>query len=430
MNGGRRVREGLKTALILLLIATAILMAIRVKPLRELFSHLSLGEIRERLAVEEGPAGEPDARLDLSTPVRMAYTKEEGRSVFQYDADALNTWYNPVSTLVSEAIGSAGEPQRANERLWRSALAREGLYLDYEGDVLLGMLAAWLGTEAPEALRDLTARRVLLAREDDTAELYFMSGSGEEIYRCSTAVRFAAVAAIFADIDAAEGSFAFELGEDYALLAPYTLVLDREYTASALTVSSLLDTEGADALFAALDFNRLTATSYPETDGSEVYVENDCTVRMGRDGMFSYRTISGADRRGVELPAGGEAAAAAAAAIAIAETSGVLDDGRVSPYLESMTRDENSITVRFGRTVQGIPVRRVEGESFLTMTVTDGIITLFELDTALLIPAEETVSLMPEWMAAAAAGSEGELEIVYLSDGRSAAPSWVMDRGR
>ena len=429
MNGGRKkVIEALKTALIIILVATAAFMVPRVEPMRDLFAGISLRNITQQLTHRQGTELSIDARPDMCMPLHMAYTFGEGRCVFQYNADSMSSTYSHLGTAVSEALGSSEGFEPADEEQWRSALAKEGLYLDYGADVPLEILSAWMGTSAPENFEGKTAHRILLAKNGDKTDLYIMPGESGEVFRCSTALRFATLSSVFAGMEPTGGSFAFELGDGFEKLQPYNLIINREYTAKTLNV--LIPAASSDSvknLLKALDVNTAKASPYPEADGTLVYVESDCTVRLSGDGFLTYKAIAENGTVSVEMKKGLESVQAAAEALAIAESSGVLSGSGVRAYLESVSRDEGGITVKFGRMADGIPVRRNDGESFIEMTVTDGVVTYFSMDLTELAPGEDRVSVMPERMAAAANKSRGELVLAYIIDAYTASLSWIVE---
>ena len=404
--------ERLKSALIVLLVLLAAFMAPQIQPLKSLFSGMNINGIHERLSKKNtGTDAVFVTEIDMSAPMRMAYTSAAGRLGLQYSSDVYR-YYEAVSTTVSEALGSATGFEIVEEAQWREALGEPGLYLDYGGSVPAQVLAAWLGVEVPAEMSGASVSRILLSEDGVAARMYIMTDKNE-FYRCGTAVRFSSVSGTFGALDTNGAEFAFE-DAAYSRLAPYTMVLGAEYAVAEVQPSV---TTAQDTLFKVLAFNQDTATPYLESDGTVVYVENDCTVRVSQNGGFSYKIF--AQGEGVRIYGGGiDTPAAATAAVAIGESTGLISDG-VRPYINYTRQNDYEVTVVFGCTVNGIPVYYDGRDGFMTITVTDGVITYFDITMLTLTPTEGTDYLMPENLAQAAAYRNSELVLAYLDDGRA-----------
>lgn len=417
MSRSKKTVEWLKTVLIIILVLLALFMAPQIEPLKSLLTGMSIGEVRERLSDKGAQADTVfTTEIDMSAPMRMAYTTREGRTGFQYSGEVYRR-YEAVSTTVSEALGSAVGFENVDEQQWRDALGKPGLYLDYGGDIPATMLASWLGIDVPVDVQSICVRRIILTEENDAVKLYIMTGENEFILS-TTAVRFASISGSFASLEANGAFFAFE-DDSYFQLSPYTMILNQEY--SVRKAHSNVEAV-QDALFDALDFNPDTATLYSEGDGTVVYVENESTVRISAEGNLSFKTFAQND--GVRIyPEETDVSAAAMAAVAIGERMGLVTNS-TRPYVTRVDEGSNAVTVEFGCTVEGIPVYYDESAEFMSITVTDGVITYFGVTMLTLTLQEETEYLMPERIAQAAADSNGgEMVMAYLSDGRAV---WMM----
>ncbi|SMC86583.1 hypothetical protein [Papillibacter cinnamivorans] len=220
--------------------------------------------------------------------VRIAVKNENGRYAVQYDTQETGELFDAVGNLLGEAVGSAGTPEAVSAEQWRSALGRVGVYFDFLGRIPLSALSQWLG--ADNAALEGSARRILLALGDEnTATLYIADEAGGGYYACSTAVTAASLTADLSGYLPNGASFAFELGEEYVGLPPYTMVLPDAPLLHVLSaVNPMSDESDKETLLKALDFNPHTNSRYPEANGTEVIIESLRTLRIGTDGTVQY----------------------------------------------------------------------------------------------------------------------------------------------
>ena len=275
----RRGIEALQNLAIALLAASALLLVLlvvsyesgrdgRLPSWQELFPP----------AGEGGTASASDLTA-RSAPVDIVVTNQYGRGSYLLTADdpAIK---EQLTRLLQEALGSAGSVEAVTEDLFRAALNAPGVYFDYLVPLPAAIVASRIGAET-----DLGGqfRRALLSREGEAVRLYLWDGAGT-ICRYPTAVSPDVLTAAVDLFGTDDTFFAFEGGEDYEGLDPYSVLQLGKITLPTLTAASA--PIAVDTLLSHLDFGR-SPLRYPEAGGT-VVVENLRTLRIRPDGVLLY----------------------------------------------------------------------------------------------------------------------------------------------
>ena len=234
---------------------------------------------------EPAPSADPARPAAAALPVRIAvYSEGSGRYGAQYDAALTNTVYDAFSSLLGEALASAGEVRTIPEAHWRDALERPGVYFDYLYEVPLEALSTWLSEDSSPAGLGGSARRVLLAQgEGDAVTLYYSNESDGMYYACDTAVSYVGHLR-----DAVEGygsngaTFVFEYGagSGYEGLDPYVMILSAPPAPQIYRGSNPVDLADGAFLSAVQ-----TACGFPVQTSSTYQVRDTVRIRDGNDAL-------------------------------------------------------------------------------------------------------------------------------------------------
>ena len=181
----------------------------------------------------------------------------------------------------------------------------------------------------------------------------------------------------------------------------------------------------SDALFvpgvllAAFGLELYAGNSYPEPDGTTVYVGDGATLRIYSGGEAVYRRTEPAPYSpmtpGEAIELAGRAARASAGALC--------GDGRV--YLTGLERTASGYAVTFGYTVCGV---RVDGADAASIEVSGGAVSQAKV-TLRSFSEGEPVDLLPEPQAAAIAQEKlpgGKLAPLYVEGGAGLVPAWTV----
>lgn len=430
MNSARINR--LQNLAILVLTLSAVLLFADL-PLFGALSDQSLYELA-RLRLRQEPAAAEGRTVGASSfvlPVRMVFTNHYTR----FGEEALTTLSNDferAGTWLGEAIGSAYAMTPVSESAFLAALRGEGLYFDFTVALPPEFFADMLGVTAAEAELGDVRRMLLFPMEDSDAALFVQDGAGS-CYRFSTAVSSTALADFLAALDGNGVDFAFMLGEDYAALSPYTLVMSETPSPVVLSASNALG-GNEDELLRLSGFSTHSDNRFIDSSGTVIVREVSNTLYLRPDGTVDYQGGIAEDDSICFVPAAEPGvptrteAAAAAQTLAAALLQNAVGDAAL--YLSGVSGGEGVYEITFDFMSDGTPIRFMDGSHAVTVTVTGQSITAYTLRMRHYTPTEETAPLLPLSLSAAIArGYEGtELSVAYVDvGGELVSPAWIAD---
>ena len=337
----------------------------------------------------------------LSAPFHLVVTNDYGRS--GYLRTAGETAAEEATGLLREALGSAGEPAVVTEEEFRGALENPGIYFDYLTVLPASILSERMGTEFQYSgdVRQL----LISASPGGTAVLYLRGG--ESVYRCSTAVSHGVLQEVLAMFTPNRAFFAFEGGEAYAHLDPYSVLWDGMITLPSLSAAMPALASDVDQLLTLLDFNPHTMSRYYQSDGTEVVMESPRSLRVQPDGVIVYSGDEEAASALYHVSSFGEEPTEAEAVLAVLQMSETLlgsDTSSVGAlYLSHVEKTAQGFTVAFNYQVGGVPIYFSDGLDALSAEITGSTITSFTLRCRQYTILSESYSPLPARHAAAIA---------------------------
>lgn len=430
-KNARRV-DRLQNIAIVLLTCTAVLLFASL-PLFGALSDQSLLELarggmrRETLVVTQ----DASVASQLTFPVRIVYTNSFAR----LGADSLTTLsdeFERAGTYLGEAIGSAGEPAPVNETLFLGALRGEGLYFDFTVALPTEILSDLLGVRQPDNGIETVRRMLLSPLEGKDAELYLQDGEGAA-YRFSTAVSSSALLDFLASQKGSGADFAFLLGEPYARLSPYTLILSAPPPRPTLAASNALAADEETFLRRA-GFNAHTENRFTESSGTVLVREVSNALYLHPDGTVDYQGAEAAPDSIYRIPALDPNAptlsesAAAAQKLVATLTQDLLGDAAL--YFSDAQSDGERCEITFDLLVNGTPIRFSDGSHAAVVTTDGRSIVGFTLKARRYALTENTALLLPFPLSAAIARvwDGAELTVAYVDGGgEEAAPGWIAE---
>ncbi len=367
---------------------------------------------------ERLPAGESFALV--SDPVFILVTAEDSSHyAVKYDNETKRKLITQFLAYLGEALGSSGEPEELTSEQWQKVLSGSGVFFDYLYSQPLSVIASSLGYEINSGASQKTARRFFLGNSNGNLVLYFISEGDGKIYSCDTVSSFSSLKPKIAECPIGNAKFAFELGDEYAKLDPYFIFSNESGSLRAVTVSNPIR-EGIDsaALLGYFGMNGKTVSKYTETDGSEVYVDGEKSLRIESSGkvVFSATGSSGLLISGnpEELSiADTVSACGEIVRNSIGQTAGEGVTGLVDV---SSVFSPSSCTVSFGYFVNGIPVTLPGGVSAAKFHISGGAITRAELYFRSYALSGGVINALPEKQATVIAQSHGGEPVLTYED--------------
>ena len=350
----------------------------------------------------------------VAWPVRMAISSRSGESTLrygvQYDRDACEDQFQPVASLLREALSSPGAAQSVTVRDWHYALSKtSNLYFDLLGDVPLSVLVGWLsGTEYP---LEGTVRRLALSTDGQRVNLYYQdSKTGHYYVRQSEVIRPEQITAITEGVMGNGAVFAFERKE-YGDLGGDTLVLAEQPKPWIYRVSNPLAGNRNDEtvipnsnlarLLQALSFPE-NSYIYPGTD--QVVRSGNDTLRISADGVVRYHVAQGETSRYLVQAQSNHPTAFEAAEACRRLAAGAADDlaGEARLYLKDISSTPEGWQVDFFYSLDGASVLVGEDGYAARFIVTGNQITQFTLQVRSYTNAGMRSIVLPEQLAMAA----------------------------
>lgn len=416
-NKGRsRLMEWGKNLLILLLLLSAVY----------LLSHTQLAD-RVTDSAQRWLGGDEEQTQSLSTKTssatvhlaRVAVCQDGLRYGVQYDQEGTDAVFESVSTLLSEAVVSATEPETVSERTWRSALCSTGVYLDFLYAIPMSALSGRLADGRSNELLTGTARRICLAADrDGGVSLFYINEEDGSYYTCGTTLsRDFHLDEVVAQWAPNGAMFAFEV-EGMDATGPYTLLTARLEPLIYTAANPLLeDNSRLTQLLNVLDFTA-QRDALDLTSGFSL-VEGSDSLRLSADGLVSFHSMGGSDYR-FSLP-GDSTQETLDYVQALAEDTAGVWCGQARLCLAGMEEAQNGLVVTFQYSLNGAAVALSEDRTAARFVVRNGAVTDFTLYLRSYTATEEISMVLPEALAAAAMDSLDargrELELLYQDSG-------------
>ena len=334
-------RERWKSAGIAVLALAALVMTVQLTGLPDAVRNRNAGTV----------AGTPATdRASLLRPYTAAVTLPDGTHCGAAWGGGCQEIYERFSALLGEALGSAGAPGEVSAARWQAALSGPGVYFDFRGELPLALITEWLGAQIPDWEDPDSVGELALALENGKVRLYYRSG--ETLRSCDTALDGAVLAERLEEFPANGAVFAFEAGEDYALVEDTALLRGHRGALQSYAVRPTLQAgQDAAGLLTAFGMNSYMANSYGEADGADIYVEGTMSLRLSGDGTLRFWNTE---------PAAGELSPAGAAELAARTVQSALGEslGAAELRLWSLRYRETGYVAEFCYVLDGVPVLR------------------------------------------------------------------------
>ena len=354
--------------------------------------------------------------LDAAQPLAVSVRNSAGRYTAQYDFETLDSVYEALGSMLGQALESAQLEQTTLQKLY-SAIAGISVTFVYPAELPSGVLAEWLGAQAPEA-GEAAMLYVLSLQESGAVRLYLC---GESCWVGDTALSGDALTQAL-DSYRPDGSFfALEDGTGrYDRVDPRSLIGGETPRLYGATSANPCDARTITPLAAELGFNPYGDARYTDDAGNTTYTEtgyalsisaaSELTLRA--DGQVTrFRAASGEEADLVEC----------ARSLLSTMTAGASGDARL--YLTGLQKDGSETVCTFDYYLNGIPVYpsgghgaeiRFSGASIVQVRL---LLRTYTLTT-------QTVSVLPPAQAAAILPDGSELGLIYSDTSSGVTAGW------
>ena len=422
MTNKKKIIEGAKTALIIMLTVSMIVLGGQTRLFSDVAASVPFFGNFTGLGRAE-PTAEPGETIvmEAARPLVIVITHEDGgRFGAKYDTDIRNEVYDWTSGIVGEALGSASAFEQICQYRWREALSAPGVFFEYFSPVRLSIINNWLGARLAYIDRDFLLRRIFVEFCDDSNRIYLQDIQSGNFYSANTA-SFARKAQELETLRPNGAQFAFEIGSAGASEAPYMLILPDAKHPIVVADSASSAEEILYIVRNAFGHGRETDRRYFDND-TLVSIGVNFNVRVQPCGTVLYRRTDRppaiddniSDSRIIEQ-----------ARIAVSRTIARTAAGAevFFEHLEFLDNDNSVVT--FGYYIAGGRIRLIDDMPAARLLVSGGIVVEAEMKfRSFSVSGEQYAGLLPEVIILAAAGGEF---ILNFSDTGSEllTPMWV-----
>ena len=425
--GKRAVKLG-KTALIVLLTASALLLGMRTRLFDDIFKTIPFfGNVavfvRGSGAADSAPSG--TILKEAAQPLTIVITNEDGeRYGVRYDTALRNAVYDRTSSILGEALGSATASREISEDEWRAALSGPGVYFEYISPVTLSILDGWLiRARIPSTAGDASLRRVFVAFGEDRSSVYYQNNDNGLFFAADTAS--SAGKAQELEIYSPNGAlFAFETGIPTAENAPYTIIMQESLHSEIRVLPQHTTDELVTMTLDALGHGNETYTPRFDSEGALVHVGIQFNITTSAFGHVAYRRTDMAqpdstahilsDSQAIEM-----------ARLVVGDTINSVGSSAEVFFEKLEYGISGARTVFFGYYIAGGRIHLQDDRYAAWITIVDGTITELELVYRSFAFTGEQTRLLPERQALASAG--GEFILSYTDTGvERLQPSWTL----
>ncbi|MDR0491086.1 MAG: hypothetical protein LBH28_07580 [Oscillospiraceae bacterium] len=427
MNSTRRAVERLKTALIVILLASAVLLGWRTGLFNDFFSSFNLfGDAAEFIKGSSGSETGGLIAREATRPLCIVITNADGGHFgVKYDVETRNSIYSRTCGIFGDALGSASDFTEISEVEWREVLSGSGVYYEYAEPVKLSLLSAWIQPQIANFAWDSVFCRVCVAFGEDKNRIYYQDSDSGLFFGADTASA-AGKTHELEMFGANNAQYAFETGIKAAANAPYLLIMPgSDYSDVAAAASGSSEELLATAL-AAFGHNSETYTKpFFDSGGTLVCIGTQFTMSIDAAGGLAYRRsdmqpTAGAGQRLSESETVEKARAL------VAETIGAVAGGAEVFYKSLDYSGDGACNVVFGYYIAGGQVLLRDDRYAAKITFRHGVVTEAEMNFRSFAIAGGSTVLMFEKQTLAAAG--GDFSLTYSDTGSGSGilkPYWM-----
>ncbi len=416
-----RIKEHVKTALIPVLLVTAVLMS---NMIGDYVSWFGVGEDEAREIMEV--VGELSYMATVE-PFTIVVTSEDGHHCgYTTGTVGVSEAYESLAGVLGEALGTAGSIEPSDTDAWETALSSNGIYIDYMTNQPVYELAASLGSMAGAEISERFIRRLCLSESDSGKVLiYYINVKDKEVYKSETALPFSSLQERIVGYAPNGAYYNFEREEEFEGLPSEFLFTEQPQNLTSLEWRNPMDsTVSSEQILSAFDMSSFVALPYSEGQGSTVYVDGGAILRIGQSGDLEYR------QEGATLY---EYMSPSAAMDMVYNLS-----AEAMPYLDAelglfvshieYEPEANSYDITLDYKVDGVPVRFADGTHAGSFVIVNGALESANLRLRDYMKLSSVMEPIPVIQVAAlvAADGGGEPVLSYSDKGGEISAEWVM----
>ncbi len=422
--------------IIALLLFSAVFLAVK----SELFDSLivsvpSLSQIAGGFSTNRKMAALAESRTVISpaaVPVCAVVTSKYGDHCgIKYDGSALNAFYSRISSVFGDALTLSAKPEEVAEEEWKLALSSVGLFLDFDNPIPLSAIVKSSGSKITDDRASDRVRRICIAAYQNRVYLYFVNESEKTFYRSLTVIGQATLGAYLSEYLPNDARFAFELGESYKDVDPYTVLMKSTKVFSAAAANPFYGKITKEKILEQFGINSLLGSQYYESNDSFLFVTEQYTLRINSDGSVSYKVTGSASTSLLKIRSEGLAPSVyevveSVRNLVLSTVGSVCGNAALQLTGFEYEPEGKSATLTFDYYVNGIPVKTSPYRNAATIKVVGSRITSAQFFFRSYTLLENLEKVMPERQAAVLVSAYKEPVLFYMDEGKPGLePSWT-----
>ncbi len=415
----RKIWEGIKTALIVLLFVAMLLLTAASLPAENVrkspFLSGVLGPFGSMLGLPQAEltyVEEAQPVMDAALPLIISVRNDAGRYTAMWDFRELDRAFEEMGGLLGEAMDTAGIFEDSTHAQVLQALSGTGIWFSYGGVLPADMVAVWLDAAPEQEMPE--ASGYVLSVEDDKVVLYLMRDGGYA--KAETRLPTERLLAVVESYRPDGTKFAFE--SDSALF-PLSLLPEEGRVVLEVKRSNPCNGRFLEELATNFGFNPYGDSVYIDAAGDTYFSETNCSLRVTEDGYMVLRST--AAQRFQAADAGENGLVEEARRLVELAVGRVMGDARI--YMTGLVRQGATTTVCFDYIVCGVPVKG-RWEHSGQVTFSDASVTEMKLQLTSFSVLEQPCSVLPAQQAAAILPEGSSLRLRYLDDGSRVTAGW------
>lgn len=354
-------------------------------------------------------------------PFAVSYRKGNERFGAAYHYGSVNSLYEKISPTLRYVFGASSAPSVCSAEEWYSSLAKDGVLIDYEGNVPVASIVKSINAEGDG--RYLQSSRYVLLTSN---ALYFKNSKTGECYRTSHELNPQDILSLIDAMSAAKCSLALDVANTKVL--PETPLFNEKISTFTLngynSLESFDDTQMI-ALLKVFNMNYNTCGKHTEQDGTRVYIEELNILKVMPDGYIEYTSESkdGDELSGLLIS---ETGSALTQNETIDAANGIIarllqfagGDGKM--YMREAVKDGSLWKMSYGWSFGGVPVDRQETGTCADIVIDSNRITHIGFYMRRYESGGSIVYNVPQKIAIASIGSNNALDFsLRYTDGAS-----------
>ncbi len=415
----QQIWEGVKSAVIVLLICSLLLLTVLGLPADMIRDTPWLSSILQPFATVLGlPAAElayveqAQPVSDAAQPLAISVHNSAGRYTARWDFEALDEAYGSLGGMLGEALDTASDFTQVTEWELQKALSRESVSMEYGFLLPAQVLASWLDANMDGHVP--AASLYILAVDGDKTMLYLR---GETCSRSETRVDPAHLTEVLEQYRPDGSQYSFEADSHLQALS---LCPQQVPALQNATVTSPCDTRYTETLATALGFNAYDANRYTDSSGITYFSESNRSLQISAAGSVWLTAF--AQDRSRSMP--GDTAELVEEARNMVEQAMGTVSGDARVYLSGVTVEEEQTVCTFDYVLDGVPVFCGK-EGAAKVAFTGQMLTELKLQVLNFSFNEGRLQVLPPAQAMAILPAGGELRLsYYYSYGGELSAGW------